>query len=118
LNFIKSYFGEKYALQVAFLLHFQAWLLIPTIFGIACVVYNFIHAILSQEKNDYFDNYGNAIYGLFISLWASLMIESWQKTEKIIAFDWAIEKQALKKDDERTDDYIYNWIFNGSSNEK
>jgi hypothetical protein len=46
------------------------------------------------------------------------MIESWNRTEKIIAFEWAIEKQALLKDDERTDDFIFNWIFNDSSDTK
>jgi hypothetical protein len=46
------------------------------------------------------------------------MIESWKRTEKIIAFEWAIEKQALVKDDERTDDFIFNWIFNDSSDTK
>lgn len=68
--------------------------------------------------DDLYDNFGNAFYGLFISLWASLMIESWKNTEKIIAFEWAIEKQAIKKDDERSEDFKYNWVFNDSSNVK
>ena len=40
LNFLKCYYGEKYALQVAFLLHYQAWLVPPTIFGVLTVIFN------------------------------------------------------------------------------
>ena len=46
------------------------------------------------------------------------MIESWRNTEKVITFNWAIEKQALKKDDERTEEFNYNWVFNDTSNVK
>ena len=104
------------------MLHYQAWLVPPTILGILTVIYNASHYVHHKEEledvDDVYDNFGNAFYGLFISLWASLMIESWKNTEKRLAFEWAIEKQALKKDDERSEDFKYNWIFNDSSNVK
>lgn len=122
LNFLKSYFGEKYAMQVAFLLHYQSWLLVPTGFGAAVLLIQIVYALRTNVEgalvSESVDNFGNAFYGIFISIWASLMIESWKRTEKTLAFDWAIEKQALIKDDERTDDFVYNWIFNDSSNSK
>ena len=34
LNMLKSYYGEKYAFEFAYLLHYQAWLIIPSILGI------------------------------------------------------------------------------------
>lgn len=34
LNMLKSYYGEKYAFEFAYLLHYQAWLIIPSIIGI------------------------------------------------------------------------------------
>lgn len=104
---------------MAFLLHYQAWLIPPTVFGVITILSNSFHYIYHKEDlTDMVDNYGNAFYGLMISIWASLMIESWKNTEKIIAFEWAIEKQALKKDDERVHDFKYNWVFNDTSNTK
>lgn len=34
MNFIKSYFGEKYAFEYSFLLHYQAWLIFPAVIGV------------------------------------------------------------------------------------
>jgi len=34
MNFIKSYFGEKYAFEYSFLLHYQAWLVFPAVIGV------------------------------------------------------------------------------------
>lgn len=34
INFIKSYYGEKFAFEFSFLIHYQAWLIFPTIFGV------------------------------------------------------------------------------------
>jgi len=39
LNFVKSYLGEKYAFEFAFLLHYQGWLVFPMVFGIILTGY-------------------------------------------------------------------------------
>jgi len=39
INMIKNYHGEKYAFEFAFLLHYQAWLLIPAAGGILLGLY-------------------------------------------------------------------------------
>ena len=52
-----------------------------------------MNSVYKENITDVVDNFGNALYGLFISIWASLMIESWKNTEKIIAFEWAIENK-------------------------
>ena len=38
INMIKNYYGEKYAFEYAFLIHYAAWLLIPGFFGILVVI--------------------------------------------------------------------------------
>lgn len=39
INFVKSYFGEKYAFELAFLVHYQAWLQIPAVLGFLLTLY-------------------------------------------------------------------------------
>ena len=39
INMIKNYYGEKYAFEYAFLLHYQAWLFIPSILGVMLFLY-------------------------------------------------------------------------------
>jgi hypothetical protein len=34
INMIKNYYGEKYAYQVVFHIHYMAWLIIPSILSI------------------------------------------------------------------------------------
>tara|TARA_B110000285_G_scaffold6399_1_gene6667 strand:- start:963 stop:1157 length:195 start_codon:yes stop_codon:yes gene_type:complete len=44
------------------------------------------------------------------------MIESWRNTEQIIAFEWGVDKDNSKRDDERTQEFKFNWVFNDTSN--
>ena len=38
INMIKNYYGEKYAFEYCFLLHYVAWLMIPSALGVAVLV--------------------------------------------------------------------------------
>ena len=39
VNMVKSYFGEKFAFEYAFLIHYEAWLIMPSILGILLFFY-------------------------------------------------------------------------------
>jgi hypothetical protein len=39
LNYLKMYYGEKYAFEFAFLIHYQAWLVFPAVGGIIVTMY-------------------------------------------------------------------------------
>lgn len=39
INYMKMYYGEKIAFEFAFLIHYQAWLLIPTVMGVILTLY-------------------------------------------------------------------------------
>ena len=84
---IKNYYGEKYAFEFAYLLHYQAWLFLPAFGGILLSVYSGLlygegatdgtHP--SRRFNNAIDTELNAIFGIFVALWATLFVESWKR---------------------------------------
>lgn len=39
VNMIRNYYGESYAFEYAFLIHYQGWLQIPTLLGLILFIY-------------------------------------------------------------------------------
>lgn len=79
INMIKNYYGEKYAFEYAFLIHYTAWLLIPGVAGtLVCfrMLHRFSHRML---LSDAIDTDANGLFGLFLTIWASCFLESWRK---------------------------------------
>ena len=69
---------------------------------------------LHYDLKEALDSPLNGVFGIFLIIWGVLYLESWKNKEKMIAFQWDTESQGAKKDDERTQDFlsnkIYNWI--------
>lgn len=78
MNFIKSYFGEKYAFEYSFLLHYQAWLIFPAIFGVLISIFQVFMYLRYEDLDLVFDNKLNAVYSLFLAFWASIFKSSWK----------------------------------------
>jgi len=76
---IKNYYGEKYAFEYAFLLHYQAYLWVPSILGLLLTAYQVILFFKTGDLSYALDSNLNAIYGLFITLWATVFVESWKR---------------------------------------
>ena len=83
---IKNYYGEKYAFEFAFLLHYQAWLLLPAAGGILLALYQVgVYGAADAEGvagarrfNNAIDTEMNAIFGILVALWATFFVESWK----------------------------------------
>ena len=58
------------------------------------------------------DNEFNGIYGLFLSIWSTLFIQSWKNKQEMIIFYWNLTEEMVKVDDERTSDFKFNMVFN------
>lgn len=118
MNFIKSYYGEKYAWEFVFLVHYQAWLYVPAIAGVILFFIQFIIFIKTGDLTEVIDSPYNGIYGIFVSIWSTMFIQSWKKKEKLIRFYWDIKPEDMQKDDERTDDFKFNMVFNELTQQK
>ena len=79
LNMLKNYYGEKYAFEFAYLLHYQAWLIIPSLTGLVLFGYQIYRFDHFRELTPALDSEYNAIYGFLVAIWASLFIESWKR---------------------------------------
>jgi len=67
---------------------------------------------IHQNITSVIDNEFNGLYGLFLSIWSTMFIQSWKKKQEMIQFYWNISEDMIKKDDERVEDFKYNLVFN------
>lgn len=80
LNIIKLYYGEKYAFEYAFLIHYQAWLCIPSILGLMLYFFQLDRfRRLDIDMKTAYDSPLNGIFGIFVAIWATLFVESWKR---------------------------------------
>jgi len=80
LDDIRAYLGESVATYFAWLGHYTTWLTYASIIG-------FIIFIIQQATNDN-DDSGSVLFAVFLSLWATLFLESWKRKNAELAFKW------------------------------
>lgn len=112
LNMMKNYYGESYAFQIAFLIHYQAWLSLPTVFGILLFCYQGYRLYDSQDILFALDSPFNFIYGVICCLWGNYYVESWQKTQKLLQHLWDCSDSSYSQYDERTEHFKFFNIYN------
>lgn len=79
INMIKNYYGEKYAFEYAYLMHYQSWLFVPSFLGLLLFFYQVSRYLETGDFKLALDSEMNAPFGLFVSIWATLFVESWKK---------------------------------------
>lgn len=83
LNMMKMYYGEKVAFEYAYLIHYNAWLFIATVGGLALFAYQIYWWNTGPQGFTwlYSDTQYNGIYCVFIIIWATLFVESWKRVQ-------------------------------------
>ena len=116
LNLMKNYYGEKQAFEYAFLLHYQAWLYIPSFLGLVLGAYQLYRYYLLQDWKAALDTEYNGVFGLLVALWASFFVESWKRKQKYIQHIWNCSDKSFSKVDEREDEFKYYSRYNEITN--
>lgn len=101
INLISDYFGEKYALYIAFMFHHLGWLIMPSFLGTLLFIYQLYRGFKYQEEGmnliDSYslqvDNWANYIYIIFITLWSTFYLESWKRKHASISYTWGLEER-------------------------
>ena len=91
LNFIREYYGAKFAFYFAWLVHYTGMLLIPSIVGIIIFVIQIYQAFMKDDLEDWSDAFNtpmNSFYAIFVVLWTTYFVESWKRKESKIADSW------------------------------
>ena len=114
---MKQYYGEKHAWQFAFFLHYQAWLVFPTIASFLFTVYQIvIWATIGSQAA--FDNSLNGIFGIFVAVGSTAAIQSWKKKSNVIRYYWGLDKEAVHKNNERVHEFKFNFVYNDVTGRK
>ena len=87
LNKIRNYYGEKIALYFEFLRYYQCSLLFPAIFGLVVFI---VQRIVDQDTGLALAL--NAIYSIFMSIWATIFLEGWRRKESSLSILWGTTK--------------------------
>jgi hypothetical protein len=117
VNYLKQYYGEKHAWQFAFFLHYQAWLVFPTIASFLFTVYQIvIWATIGSQAA--FDNSLNGIFGIFVAVGSTVAIQSWKKKASVIRYYWGLDKDAVHKNNERVHEFKFNYVYNDVTGRK
>ncbi|KAF9179022.1 Anoctamin-5 [Haplosporangium sp. Z 11] len=95
LDMVNAYYGERIGIYFAWLGHYTKWLTLPAAVGTMVFVYGVINAA-SLNKLDatpnvlfaIFDNVLTMPFALFMSIWSTVYIEFWKRSNQYYAFRW------------------------------
>lgn len=123
INLIADYYGEKYAMFLAFFLHHIGWMLVPAVFGTILFIYHLVLGARNQLEGEAYlisylrnvDTPVNYAYILFISLWSIFYIESWKRKQATIQYIWGLNekeeqiKRSVQRDQKNTELVYDEW---------
>ena len=87
INLIADYYGEKYALYLAFFIHHMAWLVPLAVLGSILFIWHLITAYKNHVSNQFwFESYlinvdttWNYAFLFVTAIWSTLYCESWKR---------------------------------------
>eukprot|EP01047_Picozoa_sp_COSAG01_P039957 COSAG01_NODE_3331_length_6243_cov_5.546061_3_plen_338_part_00 len=83
LDEIRDYFGDHVALYFAWMNLYIRWLQPAALMGVLTMIG---HANGGIDQNPL-----TVMYSIFLALWSTLFLESWQRTENTLKFQWGSE---------------------------
>ena len=102
---VYAYFGAEIAFYFAWLETYTRWLALPALFG--GLVFVATHVLPSVAA------WGVLAFAAFITLWATLFMESWKRTSSVLAYNWNVDEFEASETPrfEYTGDLVWNPIL-------
>lgn len=82
LDQVAEYYGESVAFYFAWVAYFTRWMVAPSILGVI------VFAV--QISSAQLDHWICIPYGIFIVIWASLMLVFWRQKQSALAYRWGV----------------------------
>jgi hypothetical protein len=112
INMIKNYYGEKTAFYYAYMLHYQAFLIIPAFFGILVFINTCVQYYITKDLQASLDSKVNGIYGIAVPIWGAIFILSWERKQGGLQYVWNCSDKSHSIQDERENDFRFLRSFN------
>ena len=119
IHLIKKYYGERFGFQFLYFINYQAMLFWPAFFGLVLFVYQMIRYGKTGNILESIDTPYNGLYGLFLTIWATVFVDGWKNKQDRMNFEWDMKSlEDVLKDDERKGKYHYMSEYNSETNTK
>jgi hypothetical protein len=82
LDQVAEYYGESVAFYFAWVAYFTRWMVAPSILGVI------VFAV--QISSRQLDHWICIPYGIFIVIWASMMLVFWRQKQSALAYRWGV----------------------------
>jgi hypothetical protein len=83
---VRAYLGEKVGFYFGFLDHYLYCLMPLSIFSLAVFLYQMV--LTGQTGIWQTDNVLVPFYAIVISLWSTVMLETWKRRQSVLAYEW------------------------------
>ena len=83
----------------------------PTIAGFVFTFYQ-CYIWYTNGPKSAFDNSLNGIFGIFVAIGSTAAIQSWKQKSDIIRYYWGLDKEVIQSNNERTQEFNFNYIYN------
>ena len=79
IHLVKKYYGERFAFYFAYFIHYQALLVVPAFLGVLLFAGQMYWLGTGKYgMNEALDTQFNGVYGLIVSIFASVFVGSWK----------------------------------------
>lgn len=93
IHLIKRYNGEAFAFYYMYLLHYNTMLLVPAVAGLILFIYQISWYVHLNEMEKALDSVWNGAYGILISVWATIFVESWKNKQHTLIHKWSLDSK-------------------------
>lgn len=87
-------------------------MIIPSVFGVILFFYQIDRYMYYGDFKTALDSNMNGVFGLFVSIWATIFVESWKRKQRTIQYIWGCSDKSFSPIDERTQEFKYLSVYN------
>ena len=111
IHLLKRYNGEAFAFYYIYVMHYITLLFFPAIFGLGLFAYQMWWFARTGKMDLALDSAWNGLFGIFVSIWSTLFVESWKNKQQTLIHMWDLDsiQEILKNDEMKGYKYVNSY---------